>query len=122
MAASNEPQPVTPATNEASASACLKVESDGRHWGFRNQCAFDVQFSYCLMGAGDRLTSCSGAPVAGSVAANSFGSLIADQSLRDSNADHDFRWVACSGGAGEVIAHLERSDPPAGRCVRIEAS
>ncbi|MDR3526127.1 MAG: hypothetical protein P4L57_02535 [Rhizomicrobium sp.] len=109
-------------TNEASASACLGVESDGRHWGFRNRCAFDVQFSYCLMDAGDPLTSCNGATVSGSVAANGFGSLIADQSLHDTNADHDFRWVACGGGAGEVVAHLDRSNPPAGRCLRPGAS
>ena len=36
--------------------------------------------------------------------------------------DHDFRWVACGGGAGEVVVHLDRIDPPEGRCVRPGAS
>jgi len=120
--ASNEPASVAAGTSEASASACLSVESDGRHWGFRNRCAFDVQFAFCLMNAGDPLTSCGGAAVSGSVAANGFGTLVADQGLHDTNADHDFRWVACGGGAGEVVAHLDRSNPPAGRCVRPGAS
>jgi hypothetical protein len=26
--------------------------------------------------------------------------------------------VACQGGAGEVIARLDKSDPPIGRCMR----
>ena len=120
--ASNQPAPVAGGTSEASASACLNVESDGRHWGFRNRCTFDVQFAYCLMNAGDPLTSCGEATVSGSVAASGFGSLIADQGLHETDADHDFRWVACGGGAGEVVAHLDRSNPPAGRCVRPRAS
>ncbi len=115
--ASNEP-----AATGANASACLSVESDGRHWGFRNRCAYDVQFAYCLMNAADPLTSCREAAVSGSVAANGFGTLIVDQGLHDTNADHDFRWIACGGGAGEVVAHLDRSDPPAGRCLRPGAS
>jgi len=81
-----------------------------------------VQFAYCLMGAADSLTSCGAAAVSGSVAANGFGALIADQGIKETNADHDFRWVACGGGAGEVVVHLDRSDPPAGRCLRPGAS
>jgi hypothetical protein len=120
--ATDEPASVAPGSDQASASACLNVESDGRHWGFRNRCAFDVQYVYCLMNADDALTSCREAAVSGSVAANGFGTLIADQGLHDTNADHDFRWVACGGGAGEVVVHLDRSDPPSGRCVRPGAS
>jgi hypothetical protein len=100
------------------ASSCLAVESDGTHWGFRNSCGHDVQFSYCLAAGGNTLTGCDAGGVAGSVAANSFGALLADKSFGGKDADHDFRWLACDGGAGEVVAHLDRSDPPAGRCVR----
>jgi hypothetical protein len=118
--ASNEPISVAGDVNDA--STCLSVESNGRHWGFRNHCAYDVQFAYCLMNASDPLTSCSKGAVSGSVAANSVGALIADQSLKETNADHGFRWFACGGGAGEVVVHLDRSDPPAGHCVRPGAT
>ena len=113
---SNEPAAAGP--DGANASGCLTVESDGQHWGFRNRCAYDVQFAYCLMNTSDPLTACGAAMVSGSVAANGFGALIADQSLHEVSADHDFRWVACGGGAGEVAVRLDRSDPPAGRCIR----
>jgi hypothetical protein len=106
----------------ASASACLGVESDGRHWNFRNHCAYDVQFAYCLASASDLLTTCSNGAVSGSVAPNGSSALITDRSLNESGAEHNFRWVACSGGAGEVVVHLDRFDPPVGRCVRPGAS
>jgi hypothetical protein len=116
--ASNAPHPVA----SASASSCLSVESDGQHWAFRNHCGYDVQFAYCLMNASDPLAACSKGAISGSVAPNGASALIADKSLSETNADHDFRWVACGGGAGEVVVHLDRSDPPAGRCVRPDAS
>ena len=100
------------------ASSCLKVESDGSHWGFRNSCSYDVQFSYCLAAGGDQLTACSAGGVAGSVAGGSFGALTPDKSFSEADAEHDFRWLGCDGGAGEVVAHLDHSDPPSGRCVR----
>lgn len=100
------------------ASSCLNVESDGTHWGFRNKCAFSVQYAYCTMDGRNQLTACKDGFVGGSVAPNGFGVLVADQNLRALNENHDFRWVACQGGAGEVIARLDKSDPPAGRCVR----
>ena len=100
------------------ASSCLNVESDGMHWGFRNKCAFSVQYAYCTMDGRNQLTACKDGFVGGSVAPNGFGVLVADQNLRALNENHDFRWVACQGGAGEVIARLDKSDPPAGRCVR----
>ena len=113
------PQAVTAsAATPAEASTCLKVESDGHHWGFRNACGFDVQFAYCLAEGGDALTGCSNGGVAGSVAAGSFGALLADKSFSETDADHAFRWLACGGGAGEVVARLDRADPPAGRCLR----
>ena len=103
---------------EVGASTCLNVESDGMHWGFRNKCAYSVQFAYCTMDGRNQLTACKDGFVGGSVAANGFGVLVADQNLRALNENHDFRWVACQGGAGEVIARLDKSDPPVGRCVR----
>ena len=119
VVASNEPPA---AIKAASASSCLNVESDGQHWAFRNRCSYDVQFAYCLMNAADPLASCAKGAVSGSVSPNGSSALIADRSLTETNADHDFRWVACGGGAGEVVVHLDQSDPPAGRCVRIGAS
>jgi hypothetical protein len=99
------------------ASTCLNVESDGTHWGFRNKCGYSVQYAYCTMDGRNQLTACKDGFVGGSVAANGFGVLVADQ-MRSFNDSHDFRWVACQGGAGEVIARMDRSDPPVGRCVR----
>jgi len=100
------------------ASHCLKVESDGYDWGFRNGCGFSVQFAYCAMQGGEGLNDCGRGGVTGSVAAGGFGALSADKSFSEANADHDFRWVACDGGAGEVIAHLDHADPPSGHCER----
>ena len=116
--ASNGPHNVP----SASASTCLSIESDGQHWNFRNHCGYDVQFAYCLMNASDPLASCDKGSISGSVSPNGSSALIADKSLSETNADHDFRWVACSGGAGEVVVHLDRSEPPTGRCVRRDAS
>jgi hypothetical protein len=103
---------------ESGASSCLSVESDGMHWGFRNQCGYDVQFAYCTMDGRNPLTGCRERAVGGSVAPNSFGVLVVDENLKAVNARHDFRWVACKGGAGEVIARLDQVDPPSGRCIR----
>jgi hypothetical protein len=100
-----------------SASDCLSVESNGTHWGFRNNCVTDIQFAYCVKNGADRLTACSNSAVPGSVAAHGFTSLIADLSLKDPSASHAFRWVACLGGAGEVVPRLDQSDPPMGRCL-----
>ena len=77
-----------------------------------------MQYAYCTMDGRNQLTACKDGFVGGSVAANGFGILVADQNLRSLNENHDFRWVACQGGAGEVIARLDKSDPPVGRCVR----
>jgi hypothetical protein len=107
------------------ASHCLKVDSDGSHWGFRNGCSFAVQFAYCMAGGSDNLTACGKdvtVSVAGSVAAGGFGALMADTSLKEQDAAHNFRWIACGGGAGEVVAHLDRFEPPAGRCERIRTA
>ncbi len=113
-----EAMPVVANLGQPGASSCLNVESDGAHWGFRNKCGYSVQYAYCTMDGRNQLTACKDGFVGGSVAANGFGVLVADQNLRALNENHDFRWVACQGGAGEVIARLDRSDPPVGRCVR----
>jgi len=107
-----------PNAGQPGASTCLNVESDGSHWGFRNKCGYSVQYAYCTMDGRNQLTACKDGFVGGSVAANGFGVLVADQNPRSLNENHDFRWVACQGGAGEVIARLDKSDPPVGRCVR----
>jgi hypothetical protein len=103
---------------ETGASNCLSIESDGAHWGFRNSCEYSVQYAYCTMDGRNQLTACKEGFVGGSVAPKGFGVLVADENLRSVNENHDFRWVACQGGAGEVIARMDKSDPPAGRCVR----
>ncbi len=109
------------------ASECLKVSSDGSHWGFRNNCSFAVQFAYCMAGSSDTLIACGTkdtvpTSAAGSVAANGFGALMSDTSLMEKEAAHNFRWVACGGGAGEVVAHLDHFEPPAGRCERTRTA
>jgi hypothetical protein len=109
------------AAGQRDASACLKVESDGSHWSFRNACGYSVQFSYCMLHGAESLAACDGANsrgISGSVAANSVAMLTTDTSFREKDGDHDFRWIACDGGAGEVVAHLDHVDPPSGRCER----
>ena len=106
---------------EPGASNCLTVASDGEYWGFRNTCAKAVQFSYCQKSDANPLTSCKRTSVAGSVAANGFSPLVSDRGLAEKNVDHKFRWMACGGGAGEVVAHLDKVDPPSGRCERVVA-
>jgi hypothetical protein len=117
--------PVAASANPGDASHCLKVDSDGGHWGFRNACDFAVQFAYCMAGSSDALTACGKdvtTSATGSVAAGGFGALMADNSLQEKDAPHNFRWIACSGGAGEVVAHLDHSEPPAGRCERAHTA
>jgi len=115
------------AGNRNDASRCLKVDSDGSHWGFRNNCDFAVQLAYCMAEGSDNLTACGSNNVVttsatGSVAARGFGALMSDTSLADKDASHKFRWIACGGGAGEVAAHLDRADPPAGRCEKAQTA
>ncbi len=121
------PPATASSTDHSDASHCLKVDSDGSHWGFRNSCDFSVQFAYCMASGSENLIACGShdtvtTSATGSVAAGGFGSLIADNSLQEKDAPHSFRWIACSGGAGEVVAHLDHSDPPAGRCERARAA
>jgi len=115
--ASLTPNQGTATIDPKGASTCLSVDSDGSHWGFRNHCEFTVQFAYCLKGDNSP-ASCKDGAVVGSVSGKGFGALIADKSLKEINGSHDFRWIACQGGAGEVLPRLDEIDPPSGRCVR----
>jgi len=117
MVASLETPTPANAADQRGASTCLSVESDGMHWGFRNHCGYSVQYAYCQMSGTDQLASCRDGTLSGSVAGNGFGTLVADESLKEKDAVHDFRWVACQGGAGEVIPRLDQTNPPSGRCV-----
>jgi predicted secreted protein len=104
------------------ASDCLSVESDGSNLGFRNSCGYGVQFAYCLQMASESDASCDAGSKTGDVAAKGFAPVVFDANIKAADAEHDFRWVACSGAASEVTAHLDRADPPAGRCVRAKSS
>lgn len=115
--------PALPTAGEKDGAHCLKVDSDGQSWGFRNTCDFAVQFAYCMADSDNSLTACGNSgvvttSVVGSVAAKGFGALTSDTSLKDKDGSYKFRWVSCAGRAGEVVARLDRSDPPAGRCER----
>jgi hypothetical protein len=103
-------------------SECLQVASNGEYWGFQNHCAKPLQFAYCEMNDTNPLTSCRETSVSGSVAANGFSALVGDRSLAEKDVEHDFRWMACDGGAGEVVVHLDHFDPPAGRCLRMKSA
>jgi hypothetical protein len=103
-------------------SDCLQVASNGDYWGFQNRCAKPLQFSYCELNDSNPLTSCERTSVSGSVAANGFSALVGDHSLAERDVKHDFRWLACDGGAGEVVAHLDRFNPPEGRCLRANST
>jgi len=108
--------------SDRGASSCLSVDSDGAHWGFRNACDYPVQFVYCLRGGGEALAACDNGSVPGGVSAKGFAALLPDKTLSESDAQHDFRWVACEGGAGEVVPYLDRTNPPVGRCVHGSAT
>lgn len=104
------------------ASGCLTIDNDGADFGFRNQCGFSVEFSYCLQKAEDPAVACDVGSRAGNVAANSFAPLLRGVNIKAEDAEHDVRWVGCTGAEGAVVAHLDKTDPPAGRCVRTQAS
>ncbi|HEX3431027.1 MAG TPA: hypothetical protein VHT03_09080 [Rhizomicrobium sp.] len=103
------------------ASDCLMITSNGEYWGFQNRCGKSVQFAYCEMSDANPLTACKRTSVSGSVASNGFSALVSDRSLAEKDTEHEFRWMACDGGAGEVVPHLDKVDPPSGRCERAVA-
>jgi hypothetical protein len=102
----------------SNAAECLSVANNGEYWGFQNRCSTVVQFAYCEMSNANPLTSCHSTSVSGSVAANGFSALVNASSLSLQGVNHEFRWMACDGGAGEVVPHLDSVDPPSGRCLR----
>lgn len=104
------------------ASDCLAIESDGANVGFRNRCAYGVQFAYCLQKSSDPAADCGAGARNGAVSANGYVLLLTDTNIKSADAERDFRWVACSGGNSSVVAHLDRADPPAGHCTRANAS
>jgi hypothetical protein len=117
-AAANNTAPVI---NEVFASNCLKMDTDGSYWGFRNHCGYSVQFAYCLLHGSDEAPSCGmngSGTASGSVSASGFSTLFADLSFSSGSTEHDFRWVACRGGAGEVVPRLDVAEPAAGRCLK----
>jgi len=117
------PAPKALPPGQRDASGCLKVESDGNHWAFRNSCGYSVQFSYCMWASSEPLVACGdGHAISGSVAAESVATLTSDTRFGGKDDNHDFRWVACDGGAGEVVAHLDHADPPSGRCERASVA
>jgi hypothetical protein len=101
------------ASGSLSASSCLGVEADGPNLGFRNHCAFNIQYAYCLLKSADPTLGCDTGAKAGQVAPNAFSALMAGP-----GAEHDVRWVACNGDLGKVAAHIDRAEPPSGRCER----
>ncbi len=109
---------VSPVPAGSGASDCLSVESDGANIGFRNHCSYGVQFAYCLQRASDPNAACDAGTKTGTVTANGFEPVLLNANIKTSDAEHDFRWVACSGNASDVVAHLDHAEPPAGRCVR----
>ena len=88
----------------------------------RTAAAIPYTSAYRLKGDGEILASCKDGAISGSAAPDSFSALVADASLKESNVDHQFRWVACGGGAGEVIPKLDGVDPPVGRCLRARTA
>jgi hypothetical protein len=104
------------------ASECLSVETNGADVGFRNRCAYGVQFAYCLQKGSDPSVTCDAGTKTGTIAANGFAAVLQDAGIKSAEADHDFRWVACSGNTNDVVAHLDHANPPAGRCIKASAS
>ncbi len=76
--------------------------------GFRNRCAYGVQFAYCLQKSSDPAADCGAGAKAGAVGANAFVLLLTDTNIKSADAERDFRWVACSGNTGSIVAHLDR--------------
>lgn len=101
------------------ASSCLVVDSNGAGWGFRNSCGYAVQFAYCLKNGTGSGAACGSATGSGDVQANGFALVIDNSQIV--TAEEEFRWVACAGSTDQVSAHLDRPDPPAGRCVPVRS-
>jgi hypothetical protein len=102
----------------AGASSCLGVETNGADLGFRNRCAYGVQFAYCVIKSADPALACESGSKAGLVGAGGFTPVLPGNDTKVA-AEHDIRWVACDTDTGKVVAHIDRADPPSGRCERV---
>ena len=100
------------------ASSCLGVETSGADLGFRNRCAYGVQFAYCVIRSPDPSLACDSGSKAGLVGAGGFTPVLPGADTKIA-AEHDIRWVACDTDQGKVIAHIDHADPPSGRCERV---
>jgi len=100
------------------ASKCLSVESERGYRGFRNYCAYPVQFAYCVVSRRLEPASCQYGTVQGGTEAWGF-SAIGDGLLNVANTPIELRWIACRGRAADVLPRLEQIDPPSGHCVAV---
>jgi hypothetical protein len=100
------------------ASSCLGVETSGADLGFRNRCAYGVQFAYCVIRSPDASLACDSGSKAGLVGAGGFTPVLPGADTKIA-AEHDIRWVACDTDQGKVVAHIDHADPPSGRCERV---
>lgn len=100
------------------ASKCLSVESERGYRGFRNYCAFPVQFAYCVVGRTLESASCQYGAVQGSTEPWGF-TAIGDRPLTIATMPIEMRWIACRGRSGDVLPRLEQIDPPSGHCVAV---
>lgn len=118
------PQTATPpqrgrdALTPEGASKCLSVESERGYRGFRNYCAYPVQFAYCVVSRRLEPASCQYGAVQGSTEAWGF-SAIGDGPLNVATTPIELRWIACRGRSGDVLPRLEQIDPPSGHCVAV---
>jgi hypothetical protein len=100
------------------ASKCLSVESERGYRGFRNYCAYPVQFAYCVVGRRLEPASCQYGAVQGATEPWGF-SAISDRPTSPGNTSVELRWIACRGRTGDVLPRLEQIDPPSGHCVSV---
>jgi hypothetical protein len=98
------------------ASKCLSVESERGYRGFRNYCAYPVQYAYCVVGRRLGPDSCQYGAVQGSTEPWGF-SALGDRPLTAGSVPIELRWIGCRGRNGDVLPRLEQIDPPSGHCV-----
>jgi hypothetical protein len=100
------------------ASRCLSVESERGYRGFRNYCAYPVQYAYCVVGRMLGPDSCQYGAVLGSTDPWGF-SALGDSPLTAGRMPIELRWIGCRGRTGDVLPRLEKLDPPTGHCVAV---
>jgi hypothetical protein len=100
------------------ASKCLSLESERGYRGFRNYCAYPVQFAYCVIGRTLQPASCQYGTVQGSTEAWGF-TAFEDLPFSTANMAIGVRWIGCRGRASDVLPRLEQIDPPSGHCLAV---